>query len=1244
MYLDFISDIAKTDDYICVTCNNEVFEGTIVKITPAMIAIKLNNGALVVKRDEEIDGLSVGKTDMKGNGSKIGHNIMITDQSEATNSSFEGQNENYIKNTIEAPYTDKATTMESVTHDSTSNKRSNENGVGEGGKVHVLEKIDLNAIDQRLQHDKKNNSTLQSKQKKKITEEKKTIKENLNKIPRDYKLLEKELNALITEGRHSDAIRMIDRTLKRSDIDNKYKSSLLLRKAQAYSSLTDYPNAKLAYIELVRFKEKIKGEPRNLSHLYTELARLQAMNKSELVDAQRSAEKALSFNPNNKYASTILEQLRDGNILSSFMSTSTNTSSGIQDEDKELMLDSDESKLVISKMIEIDIREHNFTNESIINNGGTPTAAIAKEIYDVAKTTKDVDLSERYPVYLEAAKAFSELPIGSYNSQDYIESVAYYAILKGNSLYIRFKKLLAEKNVGIDQLTHIKDSACSYYIESLNLLSSIESEFLLSILRNYLKMNIALVNLRNGAEPNISGQFNRVFFNCVTSNDEYLNHIAWSTIVAVGTASPKAWNKLTFIKGGTRGLYRFMQTSKERQKIYSVLNSINVVPVDTKLLPGEFLKESFKIRTSRNKKLSDIMTAILKTDFDVHLLNPLFEQWRLVPEFLDILNGTEMESKVAVDNMLLILKPYADRNSVERTNILISVQTKIDEQLSFINKNTTYYGRTFFFPLLNKWKKNLANLLEKKIADTLPQLIVVADPPYIVRNESVNIVNLIIKNQGESTAEGCVMTPEVIDLDSGASFKSSNKYCDEIPAGNNLEVSMNLPTSMSSVKSIKLSMPISAIYQGKELQSHFFEFTLEREPETSLTYDDIPWKDGPIPAEQMFKGRQNIINRLKKHYSSIERDKPYILYGLTRTGKSSILKYLGEALNGEHIIIGGEHFTIATFEWDLSQASNFGNAQDMWEYLLYDQLNECLIQYIGHEGYMQLGMSQKPRAKDLNNALHFLHKKNIYPMFLVDEFSYIKVMMDNNVVNPAFLHTLRQFSLAGLASFIYAGTYDIKALLKDPRYGITGQLVNAVEEQISEIDKHSAEELMGVLGDKLKFTPDAIEHIHKLSGDVPYFVQIICKYCGLYAVEKKRSIIGYPELEYIIKILTGESEMNSYSMVKTLPENVFQNNMFSPADPIEVHVLISSIAYFNRDNKETPRGVGIVELQELWAKKDIAAFRPKLAESIELLCQKKVLIQKEDEGLPVYIISVDLFRRWWTVHHPDINLQLDKIL
>lgn len=1063
---------------------------------------------------------------------------------------------------------------------------------------------------------------------------------SLRKIPKDYKEFETQLNQFISDGIHEDAIILINKILQDQDIDEKYKSSLLLRKAQIYSSMTEYEKAKSAYLDLVQFREKIGGEPQYLSHLYTELARLQAMEKSGLEEAKNLVEKALSVNPQNKYALTLLEQIKGGSL--SFVSISSNAES--PEEDKELLLDSDESAMVISNMIDIDIREHHFTNEQIINNGGVPTASIARSIYEEAKMTKDVDLSERYPVYLEAAKAFSELPVGSYDTQDYLESIAYYAILKGNSLFIRFRKLLVDKKATIEQLTHIKDSACSYYIESLNLLSSIKSEFLLTILGNYLKMNIALADLKNNIEPNISGQFNKVFFKCIRSNDTNLNLIAWSTIVAVGTASPKAWNKLTSIKGGTGGLYSVMTSPNNRQKIYSILNRINDEEVDKSLLPGEFLKKSFDVRNNRNKRLRDLMSSVLKTDFIIHILDSLNNLWTQIPDYLDLLNDTETESKTAVDNILYILKPYANRNQVERTNILIQVQTRIDEQIAFINENTTYYGRTFFFPLLMKWKRTIANLLEKKIADTLPQLVVEADPPYIVDVNGKQVVNLIVKNKGESTADGCIMVPSVEDIKSGVSINGRNRFDNEIPAGNHLDVPMNLPIELSESASIKLSMTISAIYQGRELPSQLFEFTIEKEPESSLEYDDIPWKDGPIPASQMFKGRQKILSVLKKHYTSIEKEKPYILYGLTRTGKSSILKYLGEELDHTTTFIHGSEYRFATFEWDLSQASNFGNAQDMWEYLLHDQLYGYLDDYLDEDELQDLNMPEKPRAKDLNNILQFLHKKGVYPMFLVDEFSYIKVLMDKNIVNPAFLHTLRQFSLSGLASFIYAGTYDIKELLKNQKYGITGQLVNAVEEQIAEIDSDSAEELINVLGEKLRFTSDAISHIHKLSGDVPYFVQMICKYCGLFAVENKRSIIGYPELEHVIRVLTGETNGLPSSMVKPLPENVFQNNMFSPADPISANVLISSIAYLNRNNRENPRGIGIVELQKLWAKKDIAAYRPLLASSIELLCEKKVLIPMEDDGLPVYKLSVDLFRRWWATHYSDIDLQLDKLL
>lgn len=1349
MYLEFISDIANVGDLIKITTGKQVIEGEIIKISSSLIAVKNNNGSVVLCKDEDILDLQVNpenkntppkniskaveeQIELSSDDGKIIEKRSIEEPEEnETNletdevtigkyeSSWDQLKQNSLlaiveeirssltvneKNTIVASNANVREVLRRSFRVSTENQPKlsvniytvietslkqdlSHFSIGDslpvvvyyhqvpyievkgvyltlspntiGGYIDILTQA---ILERHYRQAKALCYFLRSQSMRQqclwkigklikamkcvnafIKEKQESIK-SATKISIGYKEIEKQLNELIRNGEHSTAISTIDEILNNSTVDNKYKSSLLLRKAQAYSSITDYKNAQLAYSTLIEFLESVGGESKNLSHLYTELARLQVMDQTGLNEALTSVEKALQYNQRNKYAATLLEQIKSGSLSSVSISSISNVNAKTAEEDKKLILESDESASVISKMIDIDIREYHFTNLDIINNGGVPTPSLAKKIYEEAKRIKDVDLSEKFPVYLEAAKAYSELPVGSYDFQEYLESIAYYSILKGNSLFLKFKKLLTENKASITTLTHIKDSACSYYIESLNLLSSIKSEFLLLILGNYLKMNIALVNLEQGVEPNITGQFNKVFFKCISSNDTYLNLIAWSTVVAVGTASPRTWNQLTFIKGGTRGLYGIMNRTDTRKSIYELLNRINDEPVNTDLLPGEFLKNTFARRKNRNEKIRSLISKILKQELNFHLLSQMIELWSTIPDYIDLFNDTELESKSAIDKVLVILTPYTNRNQIERTNLLIQAQRIIEEQLVFINENTTYYGRTFFFPLLSRWKRIILNALEKKITDTMPQLVVVADPPYIVDIEGSKVVNLLVKNRGESTAEGCVMIPNVISLSNEISIKGKNVYKNEIPSGSNLEVPMKLPPAMYEVNTIKLVMSISAIYQGRELTPAEFEFTLEKEPESTLQYEDIPWNDGPIPVEQMFKGRKQILDMLTRHYTSIERDKPYILYGLTRTGKSSILKYLRKALDKRKITISGEQYCIATFYWDLSQASSYGNAHDMWEYLLFVQFNEYLDQYIGIEGYNELAMPDRPRAKELNNALNFLHKKHIYPLFFVDEFSFIKVLMDNGVVNPAFLHTLRQFSFEAKAGFIYAGTYDVDALLEDPKYGITGQLVGCKKEQISEIDKESAEELIQVLGDKLVFTKEAVEHIHRLSGDVPYFVQMICKYCGFYAVENKRTIIGYPELEHVIRILTGEIAPKENSMVKTLPDNVFQNNMFSPADPKEVNVLITSIVHFNRENKEHPRGVSMVELQELWAAKHVSAFTAKLADSIELLTKKKVLKDALDEDLPVYTLSVDLFRRWWSIHHPDISVEIGTIM
>ena len=127
-------------------------------------------------------------------------------------------------------------------------------------------------------------------------------------------------------------------------------------------------------------------------------------------------------------------------------------------------------------------------------------------------------------------------------------------------------------------------------------------------------------------------------------------------------------------------------------------------------------------------------------------------------------------------------------------------------------------------------------------------------------------------------------------------------------------------------------------------------------------------------------------------------------------------------------------------------------------------------------------------------------------------------------------------------------------------------------------------------------------------------------------------------------VLLGEIEEEDESVLKRLTINVFEDNQYSATDPAEVHAMISSIAYLNKNNKHTPRGVGIGELEKLWADYGISDYRPRIGEAISLLVEKQILKQYEDDGVPVYRITVDLFRRWWGIRYPDISLALSPLL
>jgi len=1050
---------------------------------------------------------------------------------------------------------------------------------------------------------------------------------NTSKTIEGIKEIINNIDSLIREQQYDDVIYLINQSLKK-ELDLSQKCILIEKKAQCYNSLGQAHEAMNTYAELIKSKEKLGVSDGNLSQFYTIYANLVAQT-GDMSNAVKFAEKAQKLNPNNNAASNLLERLNNGTY---------NNNSG----NSELIIDSGnaDSNIIVSPMIDFDIQECQYTNEEILLNNGKPTIQIADSMLEKAKEQRGIDMSDRYPLYLETAKAYKELGLES--DDKYLECVAFYAMLKGNSLYLKFRDFVNKGEKEVKSLIRLKDSACSYYMEAWNLLSDIKPHYLVVVLCNYLKLNVAIANLESSQPVDFSGQFKNIFIKCINSDSERENQIVYHTIITIGASNIKVWNQLANLRNGTGALGSNFDNKEKKETAFEIINKIEKSDVDVTLRPSDFLKAIFKNRSERNANFKKFIKEIHTQKLELRSIDALINVWKNINEYIDLLYPTDIEIKNNVDKVLALIKPYFIRTTeIERTGLLYQAQRSIEILLKFINDNVTYYGRILFYPVLNQWLSNIKTLFDTKISQAKPKLLVSLDPKYILTdNQNINYISVVIKNSGESAAVGYLLDVMFINPNTQEHFTiDSIESNDEILVEENKTFRINIPTS-NTLSPLTVVFQIVTYYLQQEIKAHY-EYTIEKEPQTDLTYQDIIWEDGKVTKENLFKGRKKIISKLIEHYVNGERDKSYILYGLTRVGKSSILKYLKDGIDNKTVVINNHDYTIITFEIDFDDTKTIcSTKEEFWEYFIM-----CI--YKGMPEFIK-GKYKLPsniKAEELPNILHFFKENECYPIFMCDELSYLRNLIDNNILDSSFLNTLRKYSLHGLASFVYAGTYDIKDLINNPKYANTGtgQFVHTINEQIDKIDIPDADELIDVIKDKLSFTDEARKHIHKLSGDIPYFIQIICKNCGYYAVENNKRHIGYYELENVIKVLTGEeAPLNPDSKVVEL-SNAFHNNQYSPTDPPEVNVLLSCITYFNEGIIDNPRGISLSELQELWAKRRIEGYGAKLAKAIQLLIEKKVLLPNNDDGVIVYKLAVDLFRRWWSVHHPDINLEISTL-
>ena len=1044
-----------------------------------------------------------------------------------------------------------------------------------------------------------------------------------------------QLDKYISFKQYDKAFELIEHVISSSE-DEKQKSALLLRRAQLYSSLKDHENAIAAYRELISFNETIKSPSKNLSHLYTELARLLFLTGDQ-EKSEEAKKIALMLNPQNSIAKKI-GRSDDNKGIDEGKKTET-----IEVISKEDIHNFKIVTFINKSLVDDDIDRHTFIDSEIVSLNGEVTNDIANRLLDISSTSNDL------MVHIEAAKALKNLPVGSYDIQDYEDLITNYSICKCQSLFSSYKKVIFESesisNISLEHLNRIKDCAIGYAIETIESIIEEDIETATNLFTDSLLLELSslFIYKKNSKEIVLNilnfslDDFVRF---CLTSEKETIAKLL-IIIVNYSIQCRNLWDYIILKSSHYNSLFNYVESNLSIKE-----EILNLTPPLKKRNANDcnFIEVLRNHEINRIKVSIQQLRKIANIDFDISSFNLLHKRITslMIEKRLRFFNNTDRKSLEDINHLVSLLSLYQKKNKEERKNILSNALLEIDEAIKWnTGATSTKIGRFIIHPILVSWKNTLSNITTQDVYNDSCLLSLELDSPYYTINgENDRTFKVVLFNNNNLISEGYRLAIWIDEDKNKGFFKTDDKF---ILPNSNVPIEIPIPQEKWGNHNIyELNFAICSKYQGKWSTTEFSRATITSKRDVSFDKAHIDWHDSGNPPIEMFKGRDSIVNELKEQYCSYNRHYSYVLYGLSRTGKTSILCYLAKAIEGVEILGNNSKKIVLPLNIDLGAIYGVvHNSNQFWKSFLK---TICDISKNFIAKYKPVTVIKKPN--DFSQFILTLDTLHIHPLFMLDEFSYMQDIIDDGYINSAFLQYMRTISAdKDLASFIFAGTYDIKSLIHNPQYNISGAFtyLREPDKPLFEISSDAAEELINMMQGKLDFSPAAIREIHQLTGDVPFWIQKLCLNCALFAVDNNKPDIGIQELKAVVCKMTGESNKTSYNMSSVLPmnEGTFSKTQVLDTDTEEMKIVLTSIAYLMKDPIMSD-GVTFNHIKTLWADKNTDILNYNIMDAIDLLCERKTLAFEDIDNCRFYKFSIDLFRRWWLHTHFEFELQLSS--
>ncbi len=249
----------------------------------------------------------------------------------------------------------------------------------------------------------------------------------------------------------------------------------------------------------------------------------------------------------------------------------------------------------------------------------------------------------------------------------------------------------------------------------------------------------------------------------------------------------------------------------------------------------------------------------------------------------------------------------------------------------------------------------------------------------------------------------------------------------------------------------------------------------------------------PVEEQKMFFGRRDLLERIYCEVTSGPLGQCFVLYGQKRSGKSSVLRQLANRLRRPNLAV---YLSLGTIDTAKAERSFVQACIDsLYERLVHDfDMTDVLEHHWPREFQVDASPIESFRRSVLASTRLLETRKgwrNVRPIFLIDEFTYVYEYIREGLLTPAFM---RQWK-----SLLESRTFDAVLVGQDtmPRFkeAYPNEFGVTHDERISYLSGEAARALAEdpiMMAGESRYKGASLDRLISLTAGSAFYLQIFC--------------------------------------------------------------------------------------------------------------------------------------------------------